>query len=198
MHRPCTFRLKTRLRRFRDDRSGIIALEAIVLLPLMMFTFIMLFTFFHMYRAVNDHVKATFAVADLVSRENQPVQAGMITGMREVLRVASGAGNDPVWMRVSSFYYHGQDERFRLAGSPGSRSTNISRIEPLNDATVYTIEDRLPMAAPGDGLILVEAWRDYTPPFTLTWGVFNEMFGPRVIRESVVMRPHFLSPLPIN
>lgn len=193
-----SFSVKQALRRFRNDRSGIISLEAVVLLPLMMFTFVMLFSFFHMYRAVNDHVKATFAVADLVSRENQPVQPEMITGMREVLRVASGAGNSAVWMRVSSFYYHGQDERFRLAGPTGSRSTNASLVVPLNDATVYTVEDRLPMAAPGDGLILVEAWRDYTPPFSISWGVFDGMFGPRVIRESVVMRPHFLSPLPIN
>jgi Flp pilus assembly protein TadG len=198
MTRSRLFRLSRALRRFRNDRSGIIALEAIILLPMMVFTFVMLFTFFHMYRAVNDHVKATFAVGDLISRENQPVQAAMIEGMRDIQRLASGAGTEAVWLRVSSFYYHGEDERFRLAGTVGSRSTNASRVAPLSDATVHTIEDRLPLAAPGDGLILVEAWRDYTPPFTITWGVFDEMFGPRVIRESVVMRPHFLSPLPIN
>lgn len=192
-------RLRRILRRLRNDRSGIIALEAIILLPLTMFTLLMLFSFFHVYRSVNDHVKATYAVADLISRENQPVSAAMVTGMRGVLKLASGAVADPVWLRVSSFYYHGQDQRFRLAGNPGSRSTNPSVVPALTDATVYLVADRLPLAAAGDGVILVEAWRDYTPPFSLNWGgTFEGLLGPSVIRETVVIRPHFLSPLPIN
>ena len=186
------------LRRFRDDRSGIIELEAIILLPLTMFVLVMLFSFFHTFRTVNDHVKATYAVADLISRQNTPVDAAMIEGLRRVQKLASGAVHDPVWLRISSFYYHGTDQRFRLSGTPGSRSTNPSIVPPLTDATVYTVQDRLPLAAAGDGVILVETWRDYTPPFSLNWGGFGDLFGPSVIRETVVIRPHFLSPLPLN
>ena len=47
------------LRRFRDDRSGIIALEAIILLPLAMFVLVMLFSFFPTFLTVDAHVRAT-------------------------------------------------------------------------------------------------------------------------------------------
>jgi Flp pilus assembly protein TadG len=210
-------RMRQALGRFRDNDKGVIAVEAMVALPALLFTFAMMFSFFHMYRAHNDHVRATTAVADLMSRENVPVTAAMVNGMLALQRLSSRAGNDAVWMRVSSLYYDGNQQRFRLVGAAGSRSTNPTLIPALTDNTVHTVAHRLPMASAGDGLILVETWRTYTPPISYNGagdariaekfnedadatnsGMLAQLFAPRVIREAVVMRPHFLSPLPLN
>ena len=57
------------LRRMRDDESGSIAVETIMMVPLLAWALLSTLAYFDAYRAESISVKAGLTIADMVSRE---------------------------------------------------------------------------------------------------------------------------------
>lgn len=179
--------IATRLRQFRDDEGAFISVETILIMPLLMWVFMALFVYWDAFRAENTSVKASYVLADMISRENAAVNAAYVNGMHLVFRYMVDTQED-TWIRVTSVQFRQSDNSYRVLWS---RTTNATRAPIHTHATMAVNRPRLPNLADTDTVIVVETWRRFTPPFMVG-------LDRRTFNEFTVMRPRFLSPLPIS
>ncbi len=66
-------RFKDLLKRFRDDDSGTIMVETVISLPLLVWTIAATYEFFEVHRYKSVREKASYTVADMLSREQSVV-----------------------------------------------------------------------------------------------------------------------------
>lgn len=173
--------------RFVADERGVISTEAIIITPLLISTLLALFVYWDAFRAQTATIRATYTVADMISRENAPVNNAFITGMHQVYRYMVGTP-ELTWMRVTSVRYNRPADTFTVLWS---RSTRTSAAPQHTFNSINALKDRIPRPAHDDTLIVVESWRNYRP--ALNVGVASGTFY-----ELNVTRPRFLSPLPMS
>lgn len=179
--------LQARIVGFARDERGVISTEAVIITPLLLWVFFALFVYWDAFRAETATVRATYTVADMISRENAPINNAFITGMHRVYRYMV-ATPEATWMRVTSVRYNQNNDSFTVLWS---RTTRAGAAPQHSFTTINQIKGRIPRPAHDDTLIVVESWRDYTP--ALKVGVSAGTFY-----EINVTRPRFLSPLPIS
>lgn len=184
---PIARRLTRRFRRFLREEDGLITTESIIVMPLLVWVFLALFVYWDAFRAQNTSIKASYVIADIVSRENTAINNNFITGMHQVFDYMVNTPED-TWIRVSSVQYRQWDDRYLVLWS---RSTDTSRSPVQTTTTLATQRDRLPILADADTLIVVETWRRFRPAFWVG-------LPARTFYEFTVVRPRFLSPLPIS
>lgn len=180
-------RLRAALRRFRQDESGVISTETLLIAPLLIWLFLAMFVYWDAFRAQNTSIKASYAIADMISRENAPINNAFITGMHRVFRYMVHTSEE-TWIRVSSVQYDQSRDRYNVLWS---RSTNTSRAPLQTTTTMVAMRDKLPVPSDADTLLVVETWRRFTPAFKVG-------LDRRTFHEVSVVRPRFLSPLPIS
>lgn len=179
--------ISARLRRFTKAEDGVITTEVIIILPVLIWTFLALFVFWDAFRVKNNTIKASYTLSDMISRETKPVTQTYLNGMHKVFQymVDAGTGTN---VRVTSIRYTLSNDSFTVLGGLTTDSRNLPK---LNNTTLAAVKSRLPRPADSDTLLIVETWRDYRPAF---WVGLNE----RTFYEFVVVRPRFISPLPIS
>ena len=156
--------LRNALRRFRKDSRGTISAEAIVALPLLIWTHLATYEYFDAFSIITRNEKATYTLADMISRQTGTVTPTFIDWM---LSLYDYLNHQPAnsWVRVTTI---GWDPN---AGSSGqyyvmwSYATNNGVL--LDDTTLQSYTARLPTIATGDSLIMVETSMTYTPAFQL-------------------------------
>lgn len=180
-------RMPAFLRRFAADTRGSISMETVIVMPVLIWALMASFVYWDTFRNQNAHMKATFAVADMLSREMTSINTAYIIGMHTVYRYMMQT-TEPTWMRVTSVQYRASDDSYRVLWS---RSTNNSRAPQLTHATLAAMRSRLPLMASDDTVVVVETWREYEP-------VFNIGLGRRIFEQFTVTRPRWLSPIPLT
>lgn len=183
----CLRYLSRPVARFIRDERGVITAETVILTPVLVWVFLALFVYWDGFRAQTTTIKASYTVADLISRESAAINNAYINGMHQVYRYMV-ATNEPTWMRVTSIRYSTTTDRYTVLWS---RSTSSSQSPVHTNTTINELRARLPLPAHNDALLVVETWRRFTPAFQvgLSEGTFYEL---------VTIRPRFLSPLPIS
>ena len=161
------------IRRFCGERDGSVMVETVVCLPLLIWALVATYEFFevHRYRSVRE--KATYTIADMLSRETSSINA---TYMDNTLRLFDGiSGDDGInQIRVSVVQHHKTDPAdpndagyFSVWWSE-VRGTGDLTI--LQDADVQNAHAILPMMNHGEQVILVESISDYKPWFNVGLG----------------------------
>src|SRR6056297_3345955 len=74
----------TSIARFLKREDGAVAIEAAVILPLLGFAYVAGFAYFDNYRREVLLTKATYTVADILSRETGVVTANDFEGMQDI------------------------------------------------------------------------------------------------------------------
>lgn len=172
-------RLKSGLRRFGSDEKGSIAVEAVIILPMMFWTFLALFAAFHSYRTYSINQKAAYTIADMLSRETAKVDSAYIDGAVELLAYLTNAPSEDVAMRVTSVTYNSTSESYEAVWSEGRGGLDAVETE---DVAAWT--NRLPKMPDDDFVIVVETFHDYDPPF-------NTGLTDRTIRNFIFTRPRY-------
>ncbi len=180
-------RMPAVLRRFAADTRGSISMETVIVMPVLIWALMASFVYWDTFRSKNAQMKATFAVADTLSREMTGINTAYITGMHAVFRYMMQT-SEPTWMRVTNVQYRASDDSYRVLWS---RSTNTTRAPQLTHATLAQMRARLPLMANDDTILVIETWREYEP-------VFNVGLGRRIFGEFTVTRPRWLSPIPLT
>lgn len=182
-----TAALSRRLRRFCRNRSGSMLVESIFIIPVMGLGMTGFFTFWDAYRTQNEVQKATYAVADMLSREMVPATPAFIDGLD---RIVDYLINENARIRVTSIR-RTSDGPTGVTGldvlwsySPGSLET------PLTEATLPSVVEELPMMAIGSNVVLFEVTVPYTP--------LTDILEVATLTERVAMRPRFLPTLCMN
>ena len=171
-------RLKTALAGFGRKEDGTIALEAMIVIPVIFWSFLATFSVFHSFRTYSINQKAAFTIGDAISRETAPLDDEYLTGAYSLFNYLAGATGDPA-IRVTSLRWDGNNERFYRDWS----KTRGPRPELSND-DVREWATRLPVMPHNERVMLVETWADYEPPF-------KTGIEQREIRNFIFTRPRF-------
>lgn len=171
-------------RRFRRDRSGSLVVESLFIIPVMALGMTGFFTFWDVFRTQNQVQKATYSVADMLSREMVPATPAFLDGLEDILE-----------------YLVREDARLRFTsirrtsdGPTGATGLDVlwsyspsNGMPVLTDTTVGTVEPALPMMAIGSNIVLLEVEVPFAP--------MTDILSVSLLTERVAMRPRFLPTL---
>ncbi len=163
----------------RDDAS--VALEAVIVMPILTWVFIASFVFFDAFRVYNTSIKATYSVADVLSRRTDSIAASDIEGLAEVFQflTRNTAGSA---LRITQITR--QDGGYRIDWSHGTDGLTYLRASNFPE-----IVDRIPIMAFGDRMLLVESILPHRP-------AFNAGLSDQEFVNFTVTRPRFAGQVP--
>lgn len=182
--------LKSFLARFRDDTRGTITVETVITLPVLFWMIAATYEYFEVYRYKSAREKATYTVADTLSREKgrDVIDDTFIDNMKTLFDQMSN-DNSTSQLRVSIVKYHESTDEYSVSWSE-VRGTGGMGV--LVDADVASAHDSLPIMSDADEIILVESESPYNPTFTvgiangtmITTRIFTDIrFAPKLCYE---------------
>ncbi len=179
--------ISTQMRRFLRDNKASLSVEAVLVLPLLLWAFIALFSFFDVYYARNVAVKANYAVADLLSRETNPIDTSYLNGVEDVYQYLTQS-DESSWIRITAVKCR------RNCSNPETRelkrdwSRATDGMAQLTDSVVDTnYRDIVPIIPRGERVIMLETEIHYDPPFNTVYSGVSH----RDMRDITMTRPRF-------
>ncbi len=173
------------LRRFWNDDRAAIAMETIIITPVLAWTFVGSFIFFDAFRTYNSSIKATYAVADILSRQTNTVFDSDIDGMAQIFEHLV-RNNGDARLRATQIFYNGNTDTYCV---DWSYATNGEA--QLFTANLVDIEELLPTMAHAERVILVQTFIPYQP-------VFSTGLDFLTFSNFTVTRPRFAGQVPFN
>lgn len=175
--------LRRRIGAFAADTSGLLSVEAAIMVPTLVFMLSLLYTTFDIFRYDATNARAAYTVADLLSRETDPVNQGFIDGMKNVYDYITLSDGSETWVRVTVVRYDDDDEELKLLWS------HVAGTEAaLTTETLATVAADVPDMADEDTVIVVETFTPYHMPFNV--GIADFAY-----RNVIVTRPRFAAQL---
>ena len=170
---------KSLLARFARAEDGSIAIETVIIIPMLFWAYLAMFATFDAYRAYSLNQKASYTISDMISRETTPIDSDYVDGLRTLHAYLVDEALGDVSVRITSVSYDADNDVF-------ARDWSQSRggYQPLDNADVENWHERLPVMADGERLTVVETWVDYVPPF-------KTGLGQREIRSFVFTKPRY-------
>lgn len=151
------------LRRWRNDEDGSVAVETLLMVPLLAWAFLSTLVYFDAYRTESISEKAALTIADMLSRETGYVNADYLNGTRDLLEFLALHDSSPE-MRITVFYNHIHANGNEHLHQAWSKVRNTTK-PVLTTADIRAMAGRLPDLADQERAILVETWTDYDPPY---------------------------------
>ncbi|KIN71976.1 TadE/TadG family type IV pilus assembly protein [Sulfitobacter guttiformis] len=155
---------KLLLSKFVRREDGVIAIETMIMLPLMFLTFMALFTTFDAYRQYAMNQKAAYTISDMLSRETMAIDDAYIDGTQMIFEVMTRSRQQSS-VRVTVVRFDGEENQMVLEWSE-SRGGLASR----DNASVADWIEMLPQMVDGEEMIVVETWSRYAPAFRIGLG----------------------------
>ncbi|WP_136635146.1 TadE/TadG family type IV pilus assembly protein [Pseudooceanicola onchidii] len=176
-------RLRHAIADYGRDTRGLVATEAIILLPLVIWTYVAMFSFFDMLRMKSVNQKAAFTLADAYSRETDKINDTYVDSTFELFQALTRS-NAPA-MRVSVLSFDQDTDKYTVKWS---KKRGVGSHEALTENTVNNLRQILPEVESGDEFILVETWNNYVIPFKIGMDDFE-------MRSVVFVNPRFADQL---
>ncbi len=146
-----------RLRRFRDAEDGVMSVEAVVVIPFLVWSFLALFALTDVYRSMHANTTSSYTIVDALSRETETVNAAYIEGLNDLHQQMTRARSE-TQMRATHVWFDGNDNRLEVRWSYGTGD-----IPSLTTGTLSEISQRIPTLVNGESLVVVETWMPYSP-----------------------------------
>ncbi len=158
-------------RRLRRDERGTVAVETVLIAPLLILGLFFSYEAYGLVRQQSLREKATYTVADILSRETAIVDDTYIDNVKRVFDMMSGTADSQ--LRVSVVRYRndpsqGIDE-FDLRWS---EVRGTGPMTALTDTAVRSAHDTFPIMEDGEEIIYVESRGTFTSP--VSTGYFDE------------------------
>lgn len=150
-------------RDFAREEEATISIEAVLVLPFLLWAFAAIFAFFDVYHVRSLAIKGNYAVADLLSRETNAINMTYLRGTEDVFAYLTRAGDD-AWIRVTPvrcIRFCDEEDR-RVLRRDWSRATD-GKHRLTNGNVNNDYRDVIPMMARGDRTIMVETEMEYEP-----------------------------------
>lgn len=141
----------------RDER-GSFSIEAILMFPMLVWAFMAMYVFFEGLRESNINLKATYTIADVLSRETEEIDMRYLNNMNTIYGWLARTDDQPE-MRVSVVIWNEETQEHELYWSRG-----IGGKEDLTQELVPTnVTPHVPIMADRASAIVVKTWVDYRP-----------------------------------
>ena len=169
------------IRRFSTTENGSLSIEAVFAVPMLVWAITATFVFWDAFKTLNVSQKATYTVADMLSRETDAIDGDYLTAMHELYAyLSNSSGANAIRVTVV---------RMQLDPNTNVKSYNLVWSQGVGGIAGYSalnqqVLDRLPDMSPGDQLIFVESEQEWSPAFTV--GLASYRF-----REVAISRPRF-------
>ncbi|MBY6047776.1 TadE/TadG family type IV pilus assembly protein [Vannielia litorea] len=174
--------LHARLKAFAEDARGSLSVEAALILPLLCWFYVSAFVWFDAYRTQNANLKASYTLADMLSRETDPVTETYLKGLNKVYDYLTTTRH-PTYLRVTVVKCTNNcDEESRTLQIDWSYATE-GRPKHTN-GTIAGMKDKIPLMPQGDTVILLETFMAYEP-------LFNAGIPAKSFENYIVTRPRF-------
>jgi hypothetical protein len=173
------------LRHFRSDEHGTGTIEAVIILPLLLTGLLFSYEGYEFFRQQSVVEKATYTVADILSRETAVVDDPYVDNVKQVFDMMTVSGSE-TQLRVTVVRYlqnatAGIDE-FELRWSE-VRGTGDFR--PLTNEDVRNAHGMFPIMSNGQEVIFVESRGPFEAPVT------TGLFDFRTLRSEMFVSPRF-------
>ncbi|MEL6642243.1 MAG: TadE/TadG family type IV pilus assembly protein [Pseudomonadota bacterium] len=149
--------LRSRAKAFREDETGNASIELAFMVPLLAVITFGLITFFTAFKAKTQATRAATVVADMVSRETNPITPTYLDGVSDLMDTLIETDATPEY-RLTAFLWNDRRGEYRVRWSKHDSSHGTH-----NHASLNAVADRLPELKHGQRAILVETWVDYDP-----------------------------------
>lgn len=166
-------------RRFRRDQDGSMSVEAMLVLPILIWVYLGTFVFFDGYRAQSVNIKASYTIGDMLSRETGFITPAYMNSLFTLQQFLTNTV-EPVRMRVTLYVFDGPNNRYVVRWS----QVRGGSVAPLTNTTLAALRPQLPVQLNGEVAILTESWVGYEPTFQV--GI-----DPFTFYDLVVTRPRF-------
>lgn len=155
----CFHRLRAAIARFADTSRGSIAVESVLIIPLMLWALLSGYVFFDAQRVKSLNTKAAYTIADALSRE-ATINQSYIDSMGDLAWLLTGSRADTS-LRVSVLRNTGEAYELSWSRETGDFFT------VLTDSDVISMRDEMPTSAPLDSLIVVETHMPFEPLYSV-------------------------------
>lgn len=168
------------IKSFSRREDGSLSVEAVLILPILAWAIAATLVMWDAFQTLNVTQKATYTIADMISREEVGISEDYLTSLHEIYGFLSESSADNA-LRVSVVTMV-EDETTLEQTLELVCSRGIGGIADYED--ISQIEDRIPSLVPGDQLIVVESEQEWSPAFAV--GLASYRF-----REVALARPRF-------
>lgn len=178
--------IKTRLAEFKKDEEGSMAIELLIVTPILVWVLLATFVYFDVFRVEATANKAAITISEMLSREEVPITDEYVDTALAVLETLTYEEDNPD-LRVTVYHFDDDDSAYKVIWSE-----NRGFGPELTDAALLVLEGkgRLPRLNGSDHAILVESRVEYDAPFSLGFGDFDALDLQDVTFESfIVIRP---------
>lgn len=174
--------LKQFVRDFHDEEGGSIAVESILIFPLLTWVYLATFVYFDAFRQQAISLKANYTISDMLSRETGYVTPQYMTSLYRLQQFLT-TSNRATRMRISVITYRQSDNKYlvRWSQQVGSAGT-------LTNGNISTIQAQLPIMPDGEIVVVVQNWVVYEPAFSIGLNAFT-------FENLIVTRPRFAGQL---
>jgi len=155
-------KLKLQLKAFRDNDRGTVAVEAVVIFPMVMWAFLAMFVFFEGYRQTAINHKAANTIADMLSRETANITPTYVDNTKDLFDLLAQANGDTK-IRLSVIKWAERYDAYRVNWS----KTEGQGVTPLDNDYLANIAHKLPTVPNQERMVLVETWSTYKPLFRI-------------------------------
>jgi Flp pilus assembly protein TadG len=174
------FKFKKALRSdFARDENGSSSIETIIMVPMIFFVVLSIFTLFDAFRQYTMHQKAAYTLGDMISRETLPIDGDYLDGTHALFNTLTRDPQDSS-VRVSILRYDSVNEIMKLDWSK-SRGSDVTE---LTNHNVRNWTTKLPVMIHNERIIVVETFAHYAPPF-------ETGLEQREIRNFIFTRPRY-------
>ncbi|WP_299723623.1 TadE/TadG family type IV pilus assembly protein [uncultured Tateyamaria sp.] len=172
-------RIFTYLRSFRDEDRGSIAVETVLILPVLFWGYLSMFAIFDAYRQHSINQKAAYTIGDIISRETNPLDASYMSGTQQMLAYLTANEVSDVAIRITSVTYDEDNDEYIKFWSEKK-----GWMPALSNEAIQALREDLPIMPDNETVVVVETFVRYDPPFNT--GLTN-----REIHNFVFTRPRY-------
>ena len=167
------------LRTFRKDEQGTISVELVLILPVLFWGYLSMFSIFDAYRQHSLNQKAAYTLGDVISRETAPIDNSYLIGSREMLAYLTANMKDDVAVRITSVTFDADNDEYKKYWSK-----NKGWMPALSNEAIQALREDLPVMPDNETVVVVETFVKYDPPF-------NTGLQTREIHNFVFTRPRY-------
>ncbi|MEL7175840.1 MAG: hypothetical protein AAGK28_04890 [Pseudomonadota bacterium] len=176
--------LRLRALQFGSDTSGSMSVETVLIFPLLLWFYLSTFTYFDAYRTQGTNIKATYTIADAISREPDGIFPEHLDTMYTMMQFLNNSSHN-ARLRVTVFSRDTDNPDNFILGPTGwscTRGSGSANFRKHNAASLNAMKSMIPPSPAPDQLIMVETFIDYAPPF------FARLFDDETAEEGMIRK----------
>lgn len=154
-------------RRFRDSEEGTMAVEAVLMFPMLIWALLATYVYFDAFRNQSINLKAAYTISDAVSREDKNITPEYMDSLFR-LHLFLTSSNYDTKLAVSVVSYDAENEDYNVVWSKARGGA-----QNLNEARLDLIEDQIPILPDEERIVIVQSWVIYEPSFSVGLDAFS-------------------------